>query len=109
MARDKLREGIGLVAPIDDWYHPINECRRRGALSPSTARPRDELDPRRDPEFDRLVFSGTIRQARPGYFYLHGVPEDTEGRLLLHHPLTRLLLVAALSLVLWRVVQHFIE
>ena len=97
------------MGPIHDWYHPINECRRRGALSPQTARPRDELDPQRDPEFDRLVFTGTIREARPGYFYLHGVPEDTEGRRFLHHPLTRLLLVAALSLALWRVAERLLK
>src|SRR5690242_9374003 len=104
MRRDKLREQ-GPMGPIHDWYHPVNECRRRGALSPETARPRDELDPRHDPEFDHLVFSQTIREARPGYFYLQGVPEDTGGGLLLRHPLTRLPLFALLSFALWRAVH----
>lgn len=106
MRRDRQREQIGPVGPPGDWYHPINQCRRRGALSPDSARPREELDPRHDPEFDRLVFSQIIREARSGYFYLHGVPEDTGGSLLLRHPLTLLLLVAALSFVLLRLVQH---
>lgn len=70
---------------------------------------RDELDPRHDPEFDRLVFARTIREARPGYFYLHGVPEDTAGRLFLHHPLTRLLLAVVLSVALWGVVRRLLE
>ena len=109
MRRDELRERMGRVGPLHDWYHPINECRRRGALSPETARSRDELDPRHDPEFDRLVFSQTIREARPGYFYLHGMPEDSDGRLLLRHPLTRLLLVVVLSFILGRVVQQLLQ
>lgn len=86
MTRNRDREQHGPLAPYHDFHDPISRCRHWGAFTPQTARSREELDPRNDAEFDRLVFAGTIREAERGYFYLHGVPEDTDGRLLLKHP-----------------------
>ena len=102
---NRWRDREGPVAPYGDFYHPVSRCRHWGALSPETARPRSDLDPRHDPEFDRLLFAGTIREAEPGLFYLHGVPEDADGRLFIHNPLTRILIVisgGALLVALFR-------
>lgn len=101
MPRNSTREKVGPVGPFGDGDHPINRCRHWGAFTPQTARSREELDPRNDPEFDRLVFTGTIREAEPGYFYLHGVPEDTDGRLFLTHPVTLIALVILLVVVVY--------
>ena len=94
---------------FSDRYHPISRCRHWGASSPETARTRADLDPRHDAEFDRLLFTGTIREASPGYFYLHGVPEDTDGREFLRHPLTRVLLAVVVGLALWELFRRLLE
>lgn len=48
---------------------PANMLRRRGATSPETAQPLDDLAPRDRQRLDRLLAAGVVREAAPGRYY----------------------------------------
>ena len=48
---------------------PANMLRRRGAISPETAQPLDDLNPRDRQRLERLIASGVVREAAPGTYY----------------------------------------
>ena len=48
----------------------IDALRSRGAVSPSTARPRSDLSVPADDTWDRLIIEGRVREGPPGHFYL---------------------------------------
>ena len=48
---------------------PIEMLRRRGATSPDTAQPLDDLSAADRRRLDRLIAQGLIREASPGRYY----------------------------------------
>jgi len=48
---------------------PANMLRRRGAISPETAQPLDDLKPGDRRRLDRLIATGVVREAAPGRYY----------------------------------------
>ena len=48
---------------------PANMLRRRGAISPETAQPLDDLKAGDRARLDRLIAEGVVREAAPGRYY----------------------------------------
>lgn len=48
---------------------PANLLRRRGAISPETAQPLDDLSAGDRRRLDRLIASGVVREGAPGLYY----------------------------------------
>ena len=48
---------------------PANILRRRGAISPDTAQPLDDLKASDRQRLDRLIAAGVVREATPGRYY----------------------------------------
>jgi hypothetical protein len=48
---------------------PANMLRRRGAISPETAQPLDDLKASDRQRLDRLIAAGVVREASPGRYY----------------------------------------
>lgn len=48
---------------------PANMLRRRGAISPETAQPLDDLKPSDRQRLERLIAAGVVREAAPGRYY----------------------------------------
>lgn len=56
---------------------PANMLRRRGAISPETAQPLDDLKASDRARLDRLIAAGVVREAAPGRYY-HDVAAERE-------------------------------
>ena len=54
---------------------PANMLRRRGAITPETAQPLDDLKAGDRRRLDRLIATGVVREAAPGLYY-HDVAAD---------------------------------
>ena len=56
---------------------PANMLRRRGAISPETAQPLDDLKPSDRQRLQRLIARGVVGEAAPGLYY-HDVAGERE-------------------------------
>ena len=59
---------------------PANMLRRRGAISPETAQPLDDLKEGDRRRLDRLIASGVVREASPGLYYHDVAAEQARVR-----------------------------
>jgi hypothetical protein len=59
---------------------PANMLRRRGAISPETAQPLDDLSAGDRRRLDRLIASGVVREAAPGLYYHDVAAEQARMR-----------------------------
>ncbi|MEP6622062.1 MAG: hypothetical protein ABJE47_22255 [bacterium] len=84
----------------NDPREPLARCHFFGAVSAETARPLAELNPHRNPEWDRLVWGGTILEAAAGQYYAPSLTaeQDDAGRQFLQQRPVRLAAAILLGL-----------
>ena len=82
---------------------PLDFLRRRGATSPDTAQPVDEMSAADRRRLDRLVAQGVVREASPGRFYYDREAERAKIRRRMPWliGLAVVLLLVAVALMYW--------
>lgn len=79
---------------------PLDILRRRGAISPGTAVPVDDMSPSDRRRLDRLVAQGLVKEATPGRFYFDREAELERMRRKRPIMITLIVVLAILAVVL---------
>ena len=79
---------------------PADMLRRRGAVSPDTAQPLDDISPADRRRLERLMAQGLVREASPGRYYFDVAAERARLRSRMPWLLALIALLFAAAIVL---------
>lgn len=79
---------------------PVTFLRRRGAISPDTAQPLDDLKPSDRRRLDLLVRQGVVREAAPGRYYHDLAAERARMRRKMPLLIALVIVLAAIAIAL---------
>lgn len=88
---------------------PINALRKRGAVSPETAQPVDDLSASDRRRFEQWKAQGIIREAAPGRFYYDAAAERARARKRMPWLLAIIVLLAVTMVVLFYLMPRHVQ
>ena len=80
---------------------PADILRRRGAVSPETAQPLDDISDRDRRRLERLMAEGLVREASPGRYYFDRATERARLRQRMPWLIGAIVLLAALGIAMF--------